>query len=207
MLRATAHLYKIFGLPGAGLIFFLEGIGVPIPVELPLGIVGMRMARGESTYWAIVLLMWLTTVVGNTTGYFMGYFGGRPLALKLLSWFRIKQETWERIETWFRQHGLKVVVATRWVNWGFAQNMWLCGITRVPFGRFMLVMVVNDLLWAMAWTWVTFKAVVYMRRSGQFLHHSTMRVGLAALVVVMFGLAMWWLVWWLRKRKQNTVEK
>ncbi len=201
MLRAAAHLYKIFGLPGAGLIFFLEGIGVPIPVELPLGVVGLRMARGESTHWEIVLLMWFTTVAGNTAGYFLGYYGGRPLALKLLSWFRIKQEVWDRIETWFRRHGLKVVVATRWINWGFAQNMWLSGITRVPFGRFFLVMVVNDFLWAVAWTWVAHTAVFYVRRSGQFLHHSTLRVGLAALAVVSAGVGIWYLVRWIRKRR------
>lgn len=202
MLRAAAQLYKLFGLPGAGLIFLLEGIGVPIPVEIPLGIVGLRMVRGESTHWEIVILMWLTTVLGNTAGYVLGYYGGRPMALKLISWFRISPEVWERIETWFRRHGLKVVVATRWINWGFAQNMWLCGITRVQFGRFFLVMVVNDFLWAVAWTWVAHVAMFHIRRSGNFLHQSTLRVGVAALVVVAFLLGMWLLVRWLRKQQK-----
>lgn len=197
MVRAAAHLYKTFGLPGAGLIFMLEGIGVPIPVEIPLGIVGIRMAQGLNTYWEIVVLMWLSTVVGNTTGYFLGYFGGRPLALKLLTWVRVRPETWQRLEEWFRRHGLKVVVATRWINWGFAQNMWLCGITRMPFARFFAVMVLNDLLWAMAWTWVSLQAVRALQRAShvfRFLHDSALRVGVAALLVIAIGLGTWYVI-------------
>lgn len=197
MVRAVSHLYKLLGLPGAGLIFALEGIGVPIPVEIPLGIVGLRMVRGESTYWEIVLLMWLSTVVGNSIGYVLGYYGGRPFALKLISWFRIPPELWLRAENWFKRHGLKVVVATRWINWGFAQNMWLCGITQVPFGRFFAVMVFNDFLWAMGWTWVSRTAVVYLRRAGavfDFLHTSTQRVALLAIGVVLLVLGVWFLI-------------
>lgn len=204
MLRAASHLYKLFGLPGAGLIFFLEGIGVPIPVEIPLGIVGLRMVRGESSQWEIVILMWLATVAGNTAGYFLGYYGGRPLALKLIAWFRISPEVWERVETWFRRHGLKVVIATRWINWGFAQNMWLSGITRVPFGRFFAVMVVNDFFWAMAWTWLAHLAVFHIRRSGSFLRHSTIQIGTAAIAVMLVALGIWAVVRWLQKRRQGS---
>ena len=197
MVRAVSQLYKHLGLPGAGLIFMLEGIGVPIPVEIPLGIVGLRMVRGESTYWEIVLLMWLSTVLGNTIGYVLGYYGGRPLALKLVSLFRITPDLWHKAESWFKQHGLKVVLATRWINWGFAQNMWLCGITQVPFGRFFVVMVVNDFLWAMAWTWVARTAVIYLRRAGAvfaFLHTSTQRVALITIGVVLLVMGIWFLL-------------
>lgn len=201
MAQAAHQLYKALGLPGAGLIFLLEGIGVPIPVEIPLGIIGLRMAQGLNSYWEMVFLMWSTTVVGNTTGYLLGYYGGRPLALKLMSVFRVNHGTWGRIESWFHLHGLKVVIATRWFNWGFAQNMWLCGITRIPFGRFFAVMVINDFLWAMGWTWVARTAVTYLRRSAAFLHHSTLKIGLAAVAVILLSMLIWWGVRWLRRHR------
>lgn len=192
-----------FGLPVAGLIFLLEGVGVPIPVEFPLGIMALRIARCGNTFWEMVWLMWATTVLGNTIGYAMGYYGGRPLALKLIGWFRMKPETWDKLEGWFRRHGLKVVVLTRWINWGFAQNMWLAGITRVPVGRFTVVMLVNNLLWAIGWTWLTVTAATYLtrRRILHFLHDSTMRAGLAAVAVILAGLAVWYFRRW-RQRKQ-----
>lgn len=202
MVRAANYILHQFGLPGAGLIFLLEGLGAPIPVEIPLWIIGDRMAKGHATYLEMVLLMWLSTVVGNTIGYLLGYYGGRPAALKLLQWFRVKPETWDRLEGWFQRHGLKIVLATRWTNWGFAQNMWLCGITRVPFGRFFVVMVLNDLLWAMGWTWLARVAMTYFRRHGlKLLHASAVKVGLGAAGVVLVGLGIWalWRWWQLRK--------
>ncbi|HEY3364010.1 MAG TPA: VTT domain-containing protein [Symbiobacteriaceae bacterium] len=202
MAQAAWFVYKHLGLSGAGLIFMLEGLGAPVPVEIPLGIIGLRMAHELNTYWEMVLLMWLTTVVGNAAGYLLGYYGGRPVIMKLMSWFRIREELWLKVDAWFRQHGLKVVVATRWTNWGFAQNMWLCGITRVRFGKFLLVMVLNDLLWAMGWSWLSRGAVVYFRRrSGHFLHMSAMRVGVSALLVTLVVVAVWLAIrWWQRRR-------
>ncbi len=201
MVRAVFLLYQNFGLPGAGLILMLEGIGFPIPVEIPLSIVGLRMAQGLNSYRGMVLLMWSATVLGNTIGYIIGYYGGRPLSLKLLSWFRVKPEIWHRMESWFRKHGLKVVVVTRWINWGFAQNMWLCGITRVPFGRFFVVMAFNDLLWALGWTWVARAAMTYFHRGTRlmFLHKSSVRVGVTALIVILLGFGIYWFIRWVNR--------
>ncbi|MDB4897917.1 MAG: associated Golgi protein-related protein [Firmicutes bacterium] len=200
--KAALRLYRLLGLPGAALIFLLEGLGVPIPVEIPLVMVGQRITQGLNSYWQIVGVMWLTTVVGNMVGYLIGYYGGRPLVRKLVSWFRVTPDAWARVEHWFQRHGMTVVVATRWINWGFAQNMWLSGITRVPFGQFFLVMVINNFLWAMAWTWLSHQALAYLgRRSGHFLHHSAMRIGVVALAVILVGLGAFWLVRRLRKVK------
>lgn len=203
MIRAARFILDTFGLPGAGLIFMLEGLGAPLPVEVPLWIIGSRMTSGQATYWSMVLLMWLSTVVGNTVGYLLGYYGGRPAIIKLLQWFRVKQETWDKLDGWFRKHGLKMVVATRWTNWGFAQNMWLCGITRIPFRRFFLVMVVNDLIWAMAWTWVARAAVgAFWRHGMKFLHASTMRVAFTTLAVLGLVLGIWALVRWYKASRR-----
>jgi|GEM_PF-5973870 len=208
MIRAAQHLLTAYGLSGAGLILMLEGLGFPIPVEIPLWIIGLRQARGEASFWAMVLLMWLSTVVGNTLGYVIGYYGGRPAVLKVASWVRIKPEHLDRVEAWFQKHGLKVVVATRWFNWGFAQNMWLCGITRVPLRRFFPVMILNDLLWAVAWTWVARSAVVAFRRHGfRFLHLSTLQVGLGALALVAVGLTVWLVArWWRGRRRAQKLD-
>jgi len=202
--RLLLHIYRQLGLPGAGLILMLEGMGVPIPVELPLGIVGLRIASGENRFWEMVLLLWLSTVAGNTLGYALGAYGGRPLALKLMSWFRVREEQWQRLDQWFRRHGLKLIVATRWINWGFAQNMWLCGIAQVPFWRFFLVMALNDFIWAAAWTKVAQGAMQYVRRGSRrlFLQRSTTRVGFYALGLALAVLACYLVIrWFIRSRE------
>lgn len=179
----------------AGGIFFLEGFGTPLPVEIPLYIIGRQVHDGRSLYWQMVLLMWLTTVAGNTVGYVIGYYGGRPLMMRVASWFRVNPASLERMETWFRRYGLWLTLGTRWLNWGFAQNMWLCGITRVPFPRFLAVMAVNDLAWAMAWTYV---AAALVRR----IHVVLQYPGRIAAVLLIIGIPLFFLIRWWRQRQQ-----
>lgn len=201
--RALLHFYHRFGLPGAGLILLLEGMGVPIPVEIPLGIVGLRVASGDNGYWEMVLLLWLCTTAGNTLGYALGAYGGRPLALKLMGWFRVREELWQRLEQWFHRHGLKLVLGIRWINWGFAQNMWLCGIARVPFWRFIAVVAINDFVWAAAWTRIAQGAMHYVSRGSRlfFLQRSTARVALFALVLALAVLGCYLVIRWASRHR------
>lgn len=201
MREVARHVALHFPLLGAGLIFFLEGFGIPIPVEFPLGIIGWRINRGLNTYWEMVALMFFFSLIGNVAGYGIGYYGGRPLALRLTRWLGVRDETWARIEAWFHKYGLLLVVGTRWINWGFAQNMMLSGITRVPFGRFMVVLVINDFLWAMAWVWVAIKAMIQLQRGMSLLHDYQVQLGWIALVLAASGIATW-LYWWLFKRSK-----
>lgn len=209
MAEAAWFVYRHLGLSGAGLIFLLEGLGAPVPVEIPLGIIGLRMAHGLNSYWQMVLLMWLSTAAGNSLGYLVGYYGGRPVVLKMLAWFHIKEETWQRVDAWFRTHGLKTVLATRWINWGFAQNMWLCGITRVPFLRFLAVMTVNDFFWAMAWSWLSRTAATYFQSHsahfrqalGHFLRESATHIGATAVCMFLLGVAFYFLFQWWKNRR------
>jgi membrane protein DedA with SNARE-associated domain len=195
MLRVARFILDTFGLPGAGLIFLLEGLGAPLPVEVPLWIIGMRMSTGQNSYWHMVLLMWLSSLIGNGLGYLAGFYGGRPAIVKLLQWFRVKPELFAKVEGWFQRHGLKVVVITRWTNWGFAQSMWLCGITRVPFRRFFPTTLVNDFFWAMGWAYLSRAAMLYARRGRfQFIHTSTVRAALGAVALAVVGFGIWYLV-------------
>lgn len=197
-MRHWARLaFSQFGILSAGIIFFLEGFGAPLPVEVPLLIIGGAQVRGLYTYWEMVMLMWLSTIAGNTVGYVIGYYGGRPLINRLAAWFRIREQTLARIEGWFHRYGLWLTLGTRWVNWGFAQNMWLCGISRVPFKRFFAIMAVNDFFWAMAWTWAAALLYRQLDKLQKLVHYPARAGGLLAALGAL-GLLAWW---WRRRRR------
>jgi membrane protein DedA with SNARE-associated domain len=195
-LFALPHLVSRIGLHGlylAALIFFLEGIGTPIPVEIPLGTLAYYIAHHRTHPLTGILLMFSSTILGNLVGYALGYWGGRPLALRLFRLFGLKEAAWKRMENWFHRNGMRAVVVTRWINWGFAQNMWLCGITRVPLRRFMPVMLINNLLWATVWVYFSSFLLTFFRRRGIHLLHGLIEhlpwVFLGAVLIIWAG---WW---------------
>lgn len=172
----------------AALLYILEGLGLPLPVEIPLVIVARLVVEHTIQLRTAIVLAWITTVAGNTAGYFLGRVGGRPLLYQLAVRFHIPESSVEKAEGWFKRHGLKLVIGTRWINWGFAQNIWLTGISRVPFVRFLTLMAINDLLWAVAYNWVFVNFFELIR----FTFHRYEREALLILLAVgLIGVGIW----------------
>ncbi len=176
-------LVEKWGLASLGVVYVMEGMGIPIPVEIPFVLSSAMVKAGRYPIALVVLLTWLTTVVGNVAGYTFGYLGGRPLVMRLLHLFRVSPARLEQAERWFGRYGVRLVFLTRWINWGFGQSLWLTGIARVPMRRFLPWMIVNDLLWAAAWVYLGgFLAGIITRL------HMADAIGIAiALVVVITG--------------------
>lgn len=146
----VSHLAAL-GLWGVGLLFVIEGAGLPLPAEIPFVLSGALAHAGRYPFWLLVLLAWVTTVIGNFAGYGVGYLGGRRLVERLSAWAGVSASRLERAETWFHRHGLRLLFFTRWINWGFGQSLWLAGLARVPLRRFAPFMLVLNLAWAILW--------------------------------------------------------
>lgn len=205
LLAAIARWARtVYGTSGAlgfaGLVFALEGMGVPIPVEIPLYVVGSLMTRGTFTFAQTVVVTWIATMAGNLAGYLVGYYGGRPLVLKVMGWLRVPPSVFDTVEHWFKKYGLALALGTRWINWGFAQNVWLLGITRTRFLYFFLFMAVNDLLWAIAWNWIARHFVRRLHLLGRY----QKPVLLVVLGIAAISVGVWWLT---RRRRQDDEPK
>lgn len=150
--RWVAHV-AAWGLWGLAALFLLEGLGLPLPAEIPLVLSGGLAHAGRYPFWTLVSVAWGATVAGNVLGYGAGYLGGRPLVERLAAWAGMSEERLERMEAWVRRHGMKIVFFTRWINWGFGQSLWLAGISRVPPTRFVPFMLALNFCWAVVWVW------------------------------------------------------
>ncbi|MGE5673186.1 MAG: DedA family protein [Mycobacterium leprae] len=156
MLRGWRALVftPVRGVWGIGLLFGLEGMGLPLPAEIPLLLAGALIRSGERSFWTLLLVAWSATVFGNLVGYGAGYLGGRPLLDWVARKLQVSADKLAKYEQWIGQHGLKVLFATRWVNWGFGQSLWVVGINRISPKRFLTFTVVLNLLWAMVWLYL-----------------------------------------------------
>ena len=139
-----------WGLWGIAAMYALEALGVPWPIEIPLWLSGQILQQGANGYWQLVLVTWLGTSSGNLLAFTLARLGGRRLLATMSDRLHIQDQV-NRAQSRIDRYGIGAVVVTRWINWGFALSLWLVGFSKIPPGRTIAVILINNALWASAW--------------------------------------------------------
>ena len=134
--------------PGSyvGIIVFLilTGCGLPIPEEVPVIVAGVLAAAGQLNPWLALASCIFGALAGDSAMYWLGYHFGRGLLKDHPWWVRfVTPEREAYVERLFRQHGLKVFFAARFLVVLRSPLLIAAGIMRVSFVRFFLIDVLS----------------------------------------------------------------
>jgi membrane protein DedA with SNARE-associated domain len=148
--QAVARVQPVldrYGYPAVFLTILVEGVGIPAPGQTFLIAAALTAAHGNlSIVW---VLIWACTaaVLGNSLGYLLGRWGGRPLLAK----FKVRGDRLARLEGHFRRYGGGVVLVARWFD-GLRQfNGIVAGMLEMPWGVFTGFNVLGAILWTGVW--------------------------------------------------------
>jgi len=85
IMKTLEHFFSSLGYFGIGLGMLIESCCIPLPSEIILPISGKLVASGVfDMLWANVAVA-VGSIIGSLGAYFIGYYGGRPLVIKLIS--------------------------------------------------------------------------------------------------------------------------
>ena len=152
--HALASIEPLIAAYGAVVIFgviYLESFGVPLPGESALVASAVLATRGDLSMPTVLAAAWAGAVLGDTTGYTIGRFGGRPLLLRVGPWLGLTGKRFERLSALFRRRGILVVVAARFIVVLRQLNGLVAGSLDMPFRRFVAANVVGSGLWVGVW--------------------------------------------------------
>ena len=100
---------------GAGFLMMLESMVVPVSSELVMPFVGFLVAEGKFSSIIAISATSLGSIVGSLVSYCMGYYGGRPLVLKVGRYLLLNREHLEWTERWFARHGSWTIFVSRFI--------------------------------------------------------------------------------------------
>lgn len=176
-------------------IFFgimLENMGLPIPGET-VTLVGGFLAGSEELLYRWVLLSAIAgAVIGDSMGYWVGFYGGWPLLLRLGTLLRIEETKLSKIREQFSQNADKAVIFGRFVALLRVFAGPLAGIAQMPYWKFLLCNLLGASLWGTAMVTLAFFV-------GRLIPLATLvswvaQFTIAALVVVVLWITvLWWL--------------
>ncbi len=152
LLAGIEPAIKTYGVFALLLTIYLESFGVPLPGESSLIAAALLAARGDLNIIHVFLAAWFGGVLGDSTGYLIGRFGGRAL-IQRFGWIvRLTPERLTGLEKVAREKGFLMVLSARFVVLLRQLNGLLAGSIGMPWQRFAVANVIGAAAWAGLWT-------------------------------------------------------
>jgi membrane protein DedA with SNARE-associated domain len=141
-----------YGLTAIFVIIYLESLGAPLPGESALLATSALAVRGDFLIGHVFLVIWVAAVLGDTTGYAIGRFGGSVLLRRYGGMVGLTPERLDTLEDLFRRRGAWIVVSARFVVVLRQLNGLVAGSVLMPFHTFLAANVVGAAAWTACWT-------------------------------------------------------
>lgn len=173
---------------GCGVFSVPLGIFIQlIPNELVLAYGGYLTGSLDVSFLFVFLLAWTAFVLSQVALYWIGRYGGRPVALRLYKSFRISEAKQRQAEKWFEKYGAWIVCLS--VVWRqlFAVS---AGVMRLSFRKFLTVTALIFAIWSFVFVKLGMMLGSNWHQIGEVTH------GFMPYVVI--GLALFFLVRYIR---------
>jgi membrane protein DedA with SNARE-associated domain len=135
------------GYLGIFLLMFLESTFFPFPSEIIMIPAGYLAYKGEMNLYIIILVGILGSVAGALLNYYLAMIFGRKFILKYGKYFFIKEETLDKLESFFAKHGEISTFTGRLIP-GIRQLISLpAGLARMHIAKFSFYTAIGAGIW------------------------------------------------------------
>jgi membrane-associated protein len=178
-----------------GLLVFGEAavfVGFVLPGETAVVLGGVLASRHEIELWALIVLVALCAVIGDTVGYEVG----RHYGTRVLAWGPLHrhEERLEAARAFLRRRGGSAVFLGRWTAFLRAVMPGLAGVSKMPYQRFLMWNALGGIAWG-----TTFCLVGYL--AGNSYQVVAGRIGTGGAVVTVVVVVAALVIWQVRRRR------
>ena len=132
---------------GIFLLMFLESTFFPFPSEIIMIPAGYLAYKGEMNLYIVILVGILGSVAGALLNYYLAMFFGRKFILKYGKYVFIKEETLDKLESFFATHGEISTFTGRLIP-GIRQLISLpAGLARMNMAKFSFYTAIGAGIW------------------------------------------------------------
>lgn len=136
------------GYAGAAFLMALESMISPVPSEAVMPFVGFLVADGKWNLWLAIFFTSLGSIIGSLASYWMGYYGGKPLVLKVGKYLLLDRHDLELTERFFnRRRGTVTIFISRFIPVVRHLISIPAGVGRMPLTPFLLATLVGATMW------------------------------------------------------------
>ena len=200
VLTDPAALYELVrwgGYVGLTAIVFTETgllVGFFLPGDSLLITAGLVAATGPFDIWTLSALLSLAAIVGDSTGYAIGFRAGPRIFTRERSrWFA--RDHLVRTHEFYERHGGKTIVLARFIPIIRTFAPVVAGVGRMEYRRFLACNVCGGMAWAWGLLWAGYLLGQSIPDIGRHIH-------IVIALVVFFSVIPIGVEWWKARRRR-----
>src|SRR5436190_18163481 len=190
----AVQILETTGYAGAAGLMALESMIFPLPSEAVMPFVGFKVADGHWNFGLAVAATSVGSMIGSWLSYAMGYFGGKPLVLKVGKYLLLKQRDLEWTERYFnRRAGAMTIFIGRFIPVVRHFISIPAGMGKMPWLQFSIATLVGATMWNTFLLYVGMK----LREKWHIVQKYSHQVDYVVVALILIGGA-----WWYYSRKK-----
>jgi membrane protein DedA with SNARE-associated domain len=151
------NLYSTVGWPGVVIAMTLESACIPIPSEVIMPLAGWMLVKDAGMgYEGLVLAGFLGALgctLGSTIAYWIGAWGGRPMAEKYGYYVFVTRRDLNRMDHWFQKYGEAIAFFSRLLPVVRTFISLPAGVSRTNLPKFLLYTFIGSFIWSLGLAW------------------------------------------------------
>ncbi len=180
------------GYPAAAGLMALESMIAPVPSEAVMPFVGFLVADQKWGLWAAILATSIGSLIGSGCSYLLGYYGGRPVVLRVGKYLLLNVHDLERAHEFFhRRAGALTIFLSRFIPVVRHFISIPAGTGRMPVLPFFAA----TLLGATLWNSFLLICGMKLREHWKLVQHYSHQIDIVVLVALAAGA-----IWFFRQR-------
>ena len=147
------------GYTGAAFFMALESMIAPVPSEVVMPPLGIRIYSPspdtgfQATWTMAIVATSIGSLIGSLLSYYMGYFGGKPLVMKVGRFLLINESHLDLTHRWFERRGSITVFVCRFIPVVRHFISIPAGIAKMNLLKFCLYTVIGATMWNSVLLW------------------------------------------------------
>jgi len=160
ILHIDVHLGEIISNYGVatnlilfGIIFAETGFVVTpfLPGDSLLFAAGAFAALGVLNLWALIIILIIAAILGDTANYWIGHFFGQKIVDNPKIKF-VNQEHIDKTQKFYSEHGGKTIILARFVPIIRTFAPFVAGVGKMDYGQFFSFNVIGGIIWILVFT-------------------------------------------------------
>lgn len=137
-----------YGYIAAFLMLMLGIIGLPIPDELMMLLIGYFTHIGTLDYSFSIIICFAGSLLGMLISYFIGKKAGRPLIDRFGKWIGLKEKRIMKVEKWIGKYGSYSIILSYFIPGVRHVTCYFCGVSHMRLKTYILYAGIGAFLWS-----------------------------------------------------------